>query len=625
MPDNLLFKLMSLTYRTFFIFIFWLNFSPLSADVPDAEFVNQQTDLIVKNNKLYISRSYELKINNRQGEVYAEINIPFSKMNKVSKIEAYIKDKNGILVKKLRSGDIKERSAVSDGSFYDDNFIKEFTLVHNVYPYTIFYTYQLQQDAFLSLAQWSPHEYNDVPTLHARLTLEVPRDYKIAQSTRLIDSAKVDTLETRLKYTWIASYSNQIESEIYAPDLSVFIPGANIVPLKFKYDQEGSFSSWKTYGNWEYSLLTGLDDLPVDEKQHINSLIKGINEPKEKIKVLYHYLQDATRYINISIETGGMKPYPASYVAINKYGDCKALSNYFKSVLSYIGIPSFYTNIHAGVRIKRTDLNFPSMQFNHVILCVPLPKDTLWLDCTSDGPFNYLGTFTQNRNAFLIDKDSSYFTKTPALSKEAVLESRAIVVPLETEHDLTAGFHTVSRGESFENLTGLTRSVSDSRKSQIIRKYLIESGFEMIDFNLTPAHRDSAFVTLDYTAKADKLFKKYGNELLIPLIPFSIPAFKDPKNRKYPVQLDCPVYKVDTISYSIPSGYNLYSLPENQTFTSKYGKYDIRFLKKNNTIEVLKSFSLNTGYYPLSEYNDFYRFVKKVYDIENSSYIVTKK
>ena len=612
-------------FKIFWSLIFYMSFISVYAESSDAVFLNQQTDLIIKNNKLLISRSYELQINNRQGEEYAAIEIPYSKLSKVSKIEAYIKDKNGVIIRKLRSGDIKERSSVSDESFYDDNFVKEFTLIHNVYPYTIFYSYQLQEESFFFIDHWSPFFYKDVPTLHATLTLDAPVDYKISFTSHLVGDMKVDTVEARKKYTWKSSYLNQIETEILSPDNSLYIPEVIIVPDKFKFDQEGSFSSWKTYGNWEFSLLNGLNDLPENEKQQIDVLIAGVKGKKEKIKVLYHYLQDATRYINISIEKGGMKPYPASYVAINKYGDCKALSNYFKSVLSYIGIPSFYTNIHAGDRIKKTDLNFPSMQFNHVILCVPLPNDTIWLDCTSDGPFNYLGTFTQNRQAFLIDSDNSHFAQTPFMTKEDVLDSRTIHVNSGTAGDLIANFHTVSRGESFESLSGLTRSASDSKTSQIIRKYLIESGFEMIDFKLIPSNRDSAFITLDYTAKADKLFKHYGNELLIPLIPFTIPAIKDPKNRKCPVQMDYPIYKKDTILYQLPTGYQLSSLPKNQTINSKYGKYYIGFLKNKDNIEVVKSFVLNAGEYPLTEYNDFYRFVKQVYDIENSTYIVTKK
>jgi hypothetical protein len=618
-------KRISQKLKTIWIIIVCFNIIPSYAEISDAILVNQQTDLLIRNCRLYISRSYELKVNNRQGEEYAEISIPYSKLSKVSKIEAYIKDKDGIVVKKLKSGDIKERSSISEGSFYEDDFVKEFTLIHNIYPYTIFYSYQVQEESFLYLDSWSPCFYKNIPTLNAVLTLDVPNDYKIKYTSQLVDSMRVDTAESRIKYTWVASYTHQLGTEIYAPDQSVFLPRVDIVPEKFKFDQEGSQNSWGSYGNWMSRLLIGLNDLPNDEKQHVNLLIDNAKSDKEKIKILYHYLQDATRYINISILTGGMKPYPASYVAINKYGDCKALSNYFQSILSYIGIPSFYTHVKSGKLIKKVNQSFPSMQFDHIILCVPLSKDTIWLDCTSDGPYNYLGIFTQNRYAFIIDKVNSHFTRTPVLSKEEVLDSRAIHIHSVDGNDLEANFHTISRGESFEALSGLTRLTTESKKSQIIHKYLIESGFEMVNFNLIPAHRDSTFITLDYIAKTNNLFKKYGNELLIPLIPFSIPAFKDPKNRKYPVQLDYPIYNVDTIDYLIPVGYQLSSLPKDQSVNSIYGKYTLKFLSINNGIEVVKSFILNSGDYPLTEYKDFYKYVRTVYDIENKSYIVTKK
>lgn len=624
--------LVSMKYKTIskfiqlsLILIACFNFNLVYADIPDAVLVNQQTDLTVKNSKLYITRSYELRINNRSGEEYTEISIPYSKMNKVSKIEAYLKDKDGIIVKKLKSGDIKDRSLISEGSFYDDYFIKEFTLNHYVYPYTIFYTYQLQEAEFFCLDHWIPVTDSDIPTVNATLTLDVPKGYKFSYSAQHIDSMKTDTIDTRIKCRWRASYTKQIESEIFSPYMGTYIPKVVIVPDKFKFDQEGSFSSWKSYGNWEARLLDGLSDLPDEEKQHINSLITGVKNDKDKIKLLYHYLQDATRYINISIETGGMKPYPASYVAINKYGDCKGLSNYFKSVLKYIGIPSFYTDVESGDLIKKIDKNFPSMQFDHVILCVPLTNDTLWLDCTSGGPFNHLGTFTQNRQAFLIDKENSHFKQTPALSSYDVLESRSIHVHSETGNEMTADFHSVVKGELFEQLSELSRSVNESRRNQYIRDYFIESCFDLIDYHIIPANRDSTFITLDYTAKADKLFKKYGDELLIQLIPFSIPPFKDPKNRKNPVQLNFPVNKQDSIIYQLPVGYQLSVLPKDHQFSSPFGIYSIRFVKKNNTVEVFKSLVLNAGDYPISIYKDFYKFIKTVYDIENYTYIVTKK
>ena len=611
------------TFKILWIFVACFNVIPSFAEIPDAVLVNQQTCLSVRNNKLYITRSYELRINNRLGEKYTEISIPYSKMNKVSKIEGYIKDENGVIIKKLKSGDIIERSTMQDFSFYEDNFVKEFSLIHNIYPYTLCYSYQLQEDEFYCIDEWMPVINSDIPTLKASLTLDVPTDYKISFSSHLIDSVKMDTLETRIKYSWMTSYSKQYEPEIFSPEKSMNFPEVDIVPVKFKYDQEGSFASWEKYGNWEYRLMDGLNILPEDEQRTISSLITGIKDDKEKVRILYHYMQDATRYINISVKTGGMKPYPASYVAINKYGDCKALSNYFRSVLSFVGIKSFYSDVQADRQIKKTDLTFPSQQFNHIIVYVPLPKDTLWLDCTSDGPFNYLGTFTQNRLAFLIDKDDSHFKKTPALSTNDVLESRTIHIHSESENDITADFHTVSKGESYDLLSGLSSSVSDSRRSQYIRNNIIASGFDLKDYQLIPSNRDSTFITLNYTAKGNKFYKKYGNEILIPLLPFSIPAFKDPKNRKNPVQLNYPVFKQDSIVYEIPVGYNVSGMPKEQTIHSVFGNYSIHCHQYQNSVVVFKSFILNAGEYPLSQYKDFYGFVKKAYDSENYSYIVT--
>ncbi|HET7733353.1 MAG TPA: DUF3857 domain-containing protein [Paludibacter sp.] len=587
--------------------------------------VNYRTDLLVRNNKLYTNRSYELLINNRKGEEYAEVSIPYSKMNKVSKVEAFIKDKNGNVVKNLKPGDIEERSMMADFSFYEDNFVKEFTLVHNVYPYTLCYKFQQQEDAFFYIDNWTPIINRDIPTINATLTLDVPRDYKIAFSQQFVDNFEVDTLEKSIKYMWKGSYSKQITPEIYAPEISCLKPMVRIVPDKFKYDQEGMNSSWKTYGNWEYRLIEGLNELPENEKRQIDDLIEGVKNDNEKVKILYHYLQDETRYINISIETGGMKPYPATYVAINKYGDCKALSNYFKSVLSYVGIPSFYTNVYAGDLIKNIDLNFPSMQFNHVILCVPFPKDTLWLDCTSNGPFNYLGTFTQNRDAFLISSANSTFIRTPALLKQDVLEIRKVHINSDSLSGAISNFRNTYKGKNYENLFSLSSLTSESKTSQVIRNNFIENDFDLINYKLMPVHRDSASIVLNYTAKADKLFRKYGKDMLIRIIPFSIPAFKEPKIRKCPVQIDYPLYKIDTLEYQLPLGYSLSNSFKNQTINSVFGTYAIEFQLHENTVKVVKSFLLNAGRYSLGQYADFYNFIKTVSDIDYNSYIVTRK
>ena len=139
--------------------------------------------------------------------------------------------------------------------------------------------------------------------------------------------------------------------------------------------------------------MTAGDILDKEYADKAVELVKNIPVRRDKIKALYEYMQKNTRYFSVSFGIGGYQPIPANEVAKNGYGDCKALSNYMKALLKTVGIESYYTLAKAG-EYQYMQADFPSQQFNHVILCVPDNQEMIWLECTSQTkPFNYLGKF----------------------------------------------------------------------------------------------------------------------------------------------------------------------------------------------------------------------------------------
>lgn len=157
------------------------------------------------------------------------------------------------------------------------------------------------------------------------------------------------------------------------------------------------------YGEWQYKLLDGRDELTEPFRNKLHGLTAHCSTDREKVKAIYDYLAKTTRYVSIQLGIGGLQPIAASDVCRTGFGDCKGLSNYTRAMLKEIGIPSTYTVISTTNERLLPDFSSAN-QMNHVILQVPLPKDTLWLECTDPSlPFGYIHQGIAGHDALLIE------------------------------------------------------------------------------------------------------------------------------------------------------------------------------------------------------------------------------
>ena len=580
---------------------------------------------VTKRHSLIKKYHFEIQIRNRFAEKYTKIAIPYTKKNKIQNLRAIVKDADGRVVRTLRKDEVVDRSNISDISLYEDNMVKEFVIKHNSYPYTICYSYQQEEKEFLYIDYWIPVIEPDIKTLSAELQLTVPTDYELSISQGNIDAPEVITIDQKKTYRWKSSHTTPIPREIFAPPVRDFLPFVKIIPQRFRYDREGSQKEWKSFGNWECALLKGLNDLPDAEKRRTDAIVGPINDTKEKVRALYHYLQDRTRYINVTIDKGGLKPYPASYVAANKYGDCKALTNYMKTLLETYRIPSYYTNVYAGDKIHRLDRDFPSQQFNHVILFVPLERDTIWLDCTSKGPFNYLGTFSQNREAFVIEQDNSRLIRTPALTAEAVHCLRDITVELHEDASALLTFQNRYRGRMFEMVSQGEKMLSNNDRKQFVRERITGDKNELISFKILKNDRDDTSIQCHCVARAPAFCKIYGNDILLTGIAGHLPSLELPGKRILPVQINYPIHETDKITYRLPEGYVLQSVPDQQAIETRYGRYTVQYNLGEGTLEIVGTLLIHPGYYTTEAYASFFQFIEKIKELYNRSVITLEK
>ncbi len=83
--------------------------------------------------------------------------------------------------------------------------------------------------------------------------------------------------------------------------------------------------SWTNFGAWIISLNKGRSVLPEETKKKLHSLTDGLKTTEEKVKVVYEYMQNRTRYVSIQLGIGGFQPFEASVVDQTGYGDCSGI------------------------------------------------------------------------------------------------------------------------------------------------------------------------------------------------------------------------------------------------------------------------------------------------------------
>jgi len=608
----------------FFLCILLLSSTELSLGQSGCEIIDFSTTIEVNKNKLIEERSYIIQINKKESDWISDIEIPYKEQDKLNILEASIIDLNGNIIRKLKKKEIISRNDISRGAFFEDSWVKEFKLKWNQYPYRIRYSYRKTQNKFIYVAHWHPIVYTNVPTQKASLKVILSKNYDVTINDSKELKHELSKEEESIIYYWEDKNRSEIRKESFSPPIQTLIPSVKIIPKQFSYEIKGSFDSWSSYGQWHEQLNTGLDILTTGEKQKTNKLIKGISDKKEIVKILYRYLQDNTRYINVAIDIGGLKPYPASYVCEKKYGDCKALTIYMKALLKYAGINSFYTLIYAGGNPVRINRETPAQQFNHVILNVPLEQDTLWLENTANHfPSNYLGTFTQDRYGLLVNGEDTRLVKTKPLKSNDVLEQNTYSFNLDINGKGNLAVSKKLKGKAFETYQYVRYELDEKEQKQHIEDDIPLNNCEIDTWKFRQEDREDRNLMLNADLKVENQIRKIGD--MIVLKPLVNPYFdlEKPAKRKNPVRINYPINQNDSIIYNLPYTKQFkVEIPKNVDIDSEYGSYTEHFTKLNDQLIVSRNFQLYKGNFALDEYPDIYNFSEKIKESLKKSVII---
>jgi len=296
-------------------------------------------------------------------------------------------------------------------------------------------------------------------------------------------------------------------------------------------------------------------------------------------------------------------------------------------MLDEVGVSSYYTLIHHGPALIPVKPDFSTRAFNHVILCVPVGQDTLWLECTNNRiPMGYIGSNNANRHVLLITPEGGKLTRTPAYGHQENQRLRNIEAFLHPNEDVefikTTHYQGLRMGDRF--------GISFRGSGDQLRFYQENLGInnpEILDISFDLLHGPPPLLEERIHAKTNQYISRAGNRILLQPNILSRRASVPPatSNRVNPVYLAGSGLYRDTISWEIPETLEISFIPDDLEIDNEFGYYIAKYKVEDNKLIFEREFYTRKGLHPPEKYDEFSEFFRTIRNTDRAQVVITRK
>ena len=380
-----------------------------------------------------------------------------------------------------------------------------------------------------------------------------------------------------------------------------------------------TFESWEQVGRW-YAGLEKDRRVPSPEvRAKAAELTKGLTTDLDKTEGLYDFVAKNFRYVSLSLGVGRYQPHASSDVLHNQYGDCKDKHTLLASLLEAEGLHASSVLINSS---RKLDPDVPSpSQFDHVITMLPLGKNEVWMDTTSEvAPFRLLAFTLRDKQALVIPPANPpspippHLEETPADTPMPDTELAEIDGKINEIGKLEAHVHYEFRGDEELLLRSVFRRVPQANWQRVVENVNASLGGDITNLKVSdPAATREPFTLTYDVAKVNFLdWSKKKTEIGLPLVQFSLPDVDDDTDADAePLKLGPKAEYSYTIKLELPAKYTAHA-PLAFALKRDYAEYEATYHLDSDVLTAGRKLTLRQSELPATRAADYLSFRRAV-------------
>jgi tetratricopeptide (TPR) repeat protein len=453
---------------------------------------------------------------------------------------------------------------------------------------------------------WMEHSFFEAGIiLDDQLEVNIPHNRAVKLKTRPGHDAKISEESGRRIYRWASSHKQRDEDDTDKKKKRRIQPEPPDVQMT-------TFASWEAIGRW-YAALERDRRAPSPEvRARAEELVKGRGTEMEKLQAIYDYVARNFRYVSLSFGLGRYQPHSAAEVLSNQYGDCKDKHTLLEGLLDSVGMHASSALINSTRKID-PDVPSPS-QFDHVISVVPIGKEMVWLDTTTEiAPFRLLTFNLRKKKALVIPPSgAAQLMETPADSPVANAQTSEMEGQVSDLGKLSAHVRMTFSGDSELPLRVGFRQVPNTRYKDLAQAVAQLEGLRGDVTNLKvddPSDNRGPFhLEFDITQPNFLDWSNRKSQLELPLAKLRMPDLSDADETSVePIEIGAPASITMRLKIELPSTFTARA-PLPFEMKRDYADYRAAYDLKGNTFTAERSMKLRWRDIPAARLRDYAAF-----------------
>jgi hypothetical protein len=299
------------------------------------------------------------------------------------------------------------------------------------------------------------------------------------------------------------------------------------------------------------------------------------------------------------------------------------------SLLKLNGITAYPVLIKNGHHRLPLITEFPSNQFNHVIVCVPANEDTIWLECTSQvKPAGSIGWSNENRDALLLTPEGGKIVRTPSSTSDRNSQIKNINVELFSMGEAKVNASINWRGNQQEVVIEIAEKSTPKEKEKWIRNLLSVPEMTLNNYKFISAEKKQTEIELQTELILPYYCSVHGSRIFFNpnLMERRTTVPTNLSEKISPVRLKYPYLDIDSITYKFPENYKVETLPKEINVQSSFGSFITKTIaNEDHTISYMRSLEMINYSIPPENYGEYIKFLTEVVNADKQQVVLIKE